>query len=968
MSIPSIRVIFLSTEGNNWRTKTREEEILCLTLSSSQAERWKDADSLLQEGINLNLLNVKLEEDSYEAEFIIFEPDYLLDVSSLAECYRPFGNHPLNYFLARIQQRTNSVPILLGNTANYFVDLLVNEEEANPLEYKEVLQKLFKEYAFEFSSCADLKDSTIERTFFSNAAKHYENIRNVIQQSFHKAGMQRDELVLEPAFICNLLGLQGRLDISQMDGKVFVELKSGKAFEDFRTGQFIHSAKNHYTQMILYLAMLEFNLQLDPDTINSYLFYSRYPVLSKEHHSRPYLEEVLDLRNQIVLKEYYIQNQNNTDYTEAFLSQISPDTLNIAGLSGKFFDNYLSPPIINLNKAYQKLSRVEQLYFLRQYNFITKELWLSKAGEKDYEGSKQASVMWNAPFETKIKTGEILYDLQISDNKADLEASIKLSIPNYPNFYLPNFREGDAIVLYERNKEEDTINNKQVFKGSIEKLSEKEVLIRLRFLQKNKKVWNESGLYAIEHDYMDSVTTNLFKGLNTFMHANKKRRELILGARLPESNYEDTNEKDSLTRSVCKALNNKDLFLLVGPPGTGKTSMALKRIIEGSFEKNEKNILLLSYTNRAVDEICNSLLEMGEEFPFVRIGHELNCAPEYRPFLLKNQLEPCVSRKEVETKIKSCPIIVGTVASVWSKQDLFNLKQFDLAIIDEASQILEAHLLGILSLKMEKEENVIKRFVLIGDHKQLPAIVLQSKNESRINESELQELNILNLKDSFFERLYRHYKKNNLDTAFDMLDKQGRMHPDIAEFPSRHFYHNQLLSVGLPHQKENIEEQRLSFCHISPFSEEKNDKSNQAEAEKIIKICLKLYNESKEKGEIFIPERVGIITPFRNQIAMIRKKLHETNIAELAEIMVDTVERYQGSQRDIIIYSFCIKTQNQLNALPNWIEEDGKQIDRKLNVAITRARKKMYLIGNQDLLSKNSLYKELISVSSDFFV
>jgi len=139
-----------------------------------------------------------------------------------------------------------------------------------------------------------------------------------------------------------------------------------------------------------------------------------------------------------------------------------------------------------------------------------------------------------------------------------------------------------------------------------------------------------------------------------------------------------------------------------------------------------------------------------------------------------------------------------------------------------------------------------------------------------------------------------------------------------------------------------------------------SDKANRKEADMIVEICKELYAEYQTKGEQLNPQTIGIIAPFRNQIALIRKQLQETGISQLAEITVDTVERFQGSQRDVIIYSFCIKTEEQLEFLPNWLEENGNLIDRKLNVALTRARKQLHVIGNERLLVKIPLYKELI--------
>ena len=106
---------------------------------------------------------------------------------------------------------------------------------------------------------------------------------------------------------------------------------------------------------------------------------------------------------------------------------------------------------------------------------------------------------------------------------------------------------------------------------------------------------------------------------------------------------------------------------------------------------------------------------------------------------------------------------------------------------------------------------------------------------------------------------------------------------------------------------------------------------------------------------------IGIIVPYRNQIAMIRKELEQLRLPAIEKISIDTVERYQGSQRDVIIYSFTIQNRFQLEFLTaNTFVEDGKPIDRKLNVAITRARKQLILTGNEATLRQNFLFSELI--------
>lgn len=94
------------------------------------------------------------------------------------------------------------------------------------------------------------------------------------------------------------------------------------------------------------------------------------------------------------------------------------------------------------------------------------------------------------------------------------------------------------------------------------------------------------------------------------------------------------------------------------------------------------------------------------------------------------------------------PYFVGTVATLSAKAELFRLKTFDVALIDEATQILEPQLLGLLCMRGVTGGNAIGKFVLIGDHKQLPAVVLQSSEQSEVYDEGLRTIGLCNLKDS----------------------------------------------------------------------------------------------------------------------------------------------------------------------------------------------------------------------------
>lgn len=95
---------------------------------------------------------------------------------------------------------------------------------------------------------------------------------------------------------------------------------------------------------------------------------------------------------------------------------------------------------------------------------------------------------------------------------------------------------------------------------------------------------------------------------------------------------------------------------MVGPPGTGKTSRALRGMVE-AFYREGKQILLLSYTNRAVDEICKTLSAITPEIDFIRIGSELSCDIPFRSHLIENVLESCSSRREVHACIERCRVL-----------------------------------------------------------------------------------------------------------------------------------------------------------------------------------------------------------------------------------------------------------------------------------------------------------------------
>ena len=927
-------------------------------------EEFKDTVEELWRYAQLNLLDVTVDDNGvYTPSFIVLEPDYLLDISSLAECYKDYGSHPANYFLSRLVPIENARPLLLGNIANLFLDEWIYAGEKEP-DYTECMKKAFRQYPIELAACEELRNPQKEKEFAHDCRMHFEHIRETVQKTFLQPGynLDKNDAVLEPSYICEALGIQGRLDYMQRDMSSFIEMKSGKADEYAMQGR-LEPKENNRVQMLLYMAVLEYSMGQERRSMHPYLLYTRYPLLYPARASWAQVRRIINLRNCIVASEYGVQLHNHPSFTQRLLAQINPSVLNQKGLQGRFWEQYLKPSISRFGERMEQLTPLERTYFYTLYNFITKELYTSKSGDVNCESRTGASALWLSTLDEKRDAGEILYDLTIVENHASQahKAFIILSIPQYEETFLPNFRNGDVVVLYERNNGMDNVTNKMVFKGNIESITDNELRIRLRAAQQNPLVFPENSRYAVEHDTMDTTFRSMYLGLSSFMDANPERRELLLGQRPPRFDmaYEDriARTTDDFERVALKAEAACDYFLLVGPPGTGKTSRALRRMVEHFYACPSTQVLLLAYTNRAVDEICRSLSAILPQVDYIRVGSELSCDARFRKHLLENVLAECNNRREVNIRMADCRIYVGTVASIASKPELFKLKHFDVAIVDEATQILEPQLLGILCARFKDGRNGIGKFILIGDHKQLPAVVLQSNEQSEVHDEGLRRIGLYNLKDSLFERLYRFHLQEEHCRAVDMLCRQGRMHPGVASFPNREFYAGKLEALGLPHQLENVDAP-VRFIPSERDTESVSGKTNRNEARIVAQLAADVYHLYKETFEV--NRTLGVITPYRSQIALIRKEIQALGISALNEISVDTVERYQGSERDVIIYSFCVNYLYQLKFLPNLTEENGVWIDRKLNVALTRARRQLYITGVPDILNHTLIYRRLI--------
>ena len=894
------------------------------------------AAQLLQVGMQLNALSSTLEGDVLRPQLIVVEPDFLLDTTSVTSCIKGWGESAFNHFLAKFKPMESTVYTLLGDFANQFLDDNLNLPDA---DYLGSMHKVFADRAIDICACKEINAS-----FFEETKKQFANIQQVVKELSQQPYMHQGKvhIHLEPSFFCEALGLQGRMDclIDLEEGKKFlIELKSGKWDE------FFHRAKEeHLMQMLLYKEILYYNMDLKQVDVMGHLLYSKYPYLQEQQSLQEMVLRAMNIRNSIVAMERGLVEGKAREW----VPKLTPQALRQDARCGeKFWTLWCLPGLQSMTDVLHGMDELTAEYFYAFLQFIEREQMESKKCETGQNTSRSLASLWLDDLQTKCDNGDIFLNLHLVDLRMkDGVDALCLQCKDQED-EVPNFRIGDAVILYKRNADADSATTQQVFRCNVESYDADRIWLQLKNTQRNKDIFSKKDLYAIEHDHVDANFRSLYSGLFSLLTCEKSRRELLLCQRTPT--------KD-------------DLFLLMGPPGTGKTSVALKRMVEEELSQGH-NILLLAYTNRAVDEICQMLSTIASSPFYIRLGRELSCAPAYREHLLSQAIAGLTNRQQVTQKIQETPVFVSTVASMNSHTALFRLKHFEVAIFDEASQILEPQIMGILT------SSAIDKFVMIGDHKQLPAVVVQSPEQSAVSSPLLHQIGLTNCRNSLFERLYEQNRDNEEVVA--MLDHQGRMHPVIATFASEAFYEGRLLPVGLPHQTEelpyyiyNVESpiecliatRRCAFINVPrPLTEDRIPKANILEARIIAQLVKGILSLHQQNTLSFEPQRqLGIIVPFRRQIALVRTEIAKILPEVGANLLIDTVERYQGSQRDIIIYGTTITQPEELDILSNLTESPSGIVDRKLNVAITRARKQLFILGNEKLLQNNTLYAQLI--------
>jgi len=900
--------------------------------------------------VALNLIDVNdFENKESTANAFVYKPDLLIGVTSISECFQSDGESSLFYLARKLLPSDYSAHMLVGNIVNYCLDELVHNTD---LIFNDLLLSIFQLAPLDF---ARLSDEDL-RKLLTKVELHFDNLKNVVKNEMAETGITKDKAYLEPSFYSPEFGIQGRLDMYHYDHSKhqsdIIELKSGKLFKANGYGL----NENHYVQTLLYDLIME-SVYNGKVKSNNYILYSsldskrlRYAprVRSKQY-------KALEIRNDIVLLEDLLSDQSSDIFIK-ILDALNPERIpknyNFLQRDGKLFF-----------ETYSSVNDIEKAYYNSFLAFINREFQYSKIGKHGVYHSNGLASLWLDPINEKIDNFRILSYLKIVENLSTEKLPIINLEFTQESSQLSRFRVGDIAVFYPNTGSERAALRSQLFKCTIVELNAKQLGIRLRARQKNLDIFAQYETWHLESDVLDSGFNLQLNGLYRFLKSPDKYKQQILGVNSPIKNefkvhYKNDKLTDEQSRILNQAICSNDYYLLWGPPGTGKTSVMIRSFVDYYYNQTEFNIILLAYTNRAVDEICDAISDiLGDDF--IRIGSRYSTQDKFKNKLLSQKIDSIKSRRDLQKTLSENRVFISTISSFQGRTDLTGIANFDLVIIDEASQLLEPMLVGFLSK--------FKKFILIGDHKQLPAVVSQEETKTVVeNKCLLENTNLRNLSTSLFERMYLQSQNNGWDWTFGGLSYQGRMHQDILNFVSPQFYGNELKVMnGIERLIDEptfkfqddlqmrLIQNRLIFID-TPIDEALITKTNKVEARitaKLIEIWKNIYNFNQVKIQ---NNSIGVITPFRSQIAMIGDELRQET---LKKITLDTIERYQGGSRNQIIISLAVSQAQMLDSISN-VSEDG--IDRKLNVALTRAKENIVILGAESILSRKPIYKSLI--------
>jgi DNA replication ATP-dependent helicase Dna2 len=878
-------------------------------------QNWTLLEKALWKYCNISFYNLSAVQgvtnryQSTPQTIVVLEPDFLVDVSSVADCFQNKDCYPELFILNRFFSEPITAALAKGKCVNHIFDEFVTNP-AKPL--KEILQDYLRDNPQQVFA---LGKETWAEIFSQIELDHLQQLKEVGNM------LATQNCQLEPSFISLRYGLHGRLDVITLPDSTtpkysILELKSGSA-------PHMDVWKSHQMQVVGYNLIMK-EIFGAGNIANSSIFYSRSSETPLRHVVNHITQEqdFLMCRNRIIGLMQKMATQ-----PEEFINWLKTGARDYA-------NQFITEKANRVSNVLKSLSEFEINWFAEKLRFIFREIWAVKTGAfvENETVNYGFSSLWNCSLAEKKQQYRILDSLWIDNIAEDI-----ITFHRQDDNTLTNLRVGDIVLMY---KQDIPINEQQLIRGTILALDNEKVQIRTRSNLKKEGVFDNYTLWSVESDLMESSLYSGISSVFTCLSAEPEIRAKLLGCTAPEFADLDLPESLSWRKDISDSLRGmiraKDYYLVQGPPGTGKTSCLLMQYVQHTLSETQNKMLLLSFTNRAVDEICANLEK--EQVKFIRLG-------SYRPVNGKKPAAKArtLSKKAVyaspETDYDNSRVFVSTVSSfLAAAPDLLNKITIDEMVVDEASQIMEHYVIGLMAR--------IRKTILIGDQNQLPPIILQQTDKG---------------KESILEKFIRNADKKIFPSCYSMLTYHYRMHRDIAELVIDNY--NKRLEPNSTRQLitkpwletqepllQTILSSRIVWIDTIPSFQSKADPAHA----KWIRQFLDLLACHIPPDEI--GRKVGVISPFRAQAQCIISALG--NIYK--DITVDTVERYQGSERDCIIMTYPVKFHHELTMLQS-INALGT-VDRKLNVALSRAREQLIILGSSKILTHSEFFHKVYAI------
>jgi len=481
--------------------------------------------------------------------------------------------------------------------------------------------------------------------------------------------------------------------------------------------------------------------------------------------------------------------------------------------------------------------------------------------------------------------------------------------------------EGNYCIL-------DIVSNNQQFPIEVELIAVGDQALTLQ------PVWNKTSQQTSVKRILDNAETEiwLYNLLNPVpfdrrlsaiaaVQQDQSKSQLLTGNRpveygvnkfsLPESEIDlNTYQKTGLV--WADAAN--DVVCIHGPPGTGKTR-TLTAYVEQAARRGQ-SILIAAHSNQAVDNLLvgDSTVDSIEDGTLHAIAQKSSTNISIAR-VGSNSRNRVVQSNYMDNSTSSADIVASTTSGAAQ----FDPDTFDVTVLDEATQASRPATAIVL--------NCARKLVLAGDHKQLPPYCADESMQE-------EDMHI-----SLFEYLLNRYRED----ISVQLQKQYRMNDEIAQFPNETFYDGQLKTADINKNWTVSDLKPLIGIDIEGDEQRQtkgNSFYNRREAEAVAK-QVKLLAQSGLQTE-----DIGVITAYSGQIGIIGNRINQLDIVNPHRVSVDTVDSFQGGEREAIVVSFVRSNSEGHSGFLEFPEEGP----RRLNVALTRARKRLVLVGDWETL------------------